>query len=72
MKGAVDEGILVKEDSIAEAMQLLHRHTGLVVEPSGAVGIAAILENKKKFEGKSVATIVCGGNLTEEQIKNWL
>ncbi len=72
MKGAVDEGIFIKEDSIVEAMQLLHLHTGLVVEPSGAVGIAAILENKMMFEGKSVATIICGGNLTEEQIKNWL
>ncbi len=72
MKGLVDEGILVQEDSILNAMQLLHLHTGLVVEPSGAVGIAAILENKKLFEGKSVATVICGGNLTQEQINNWL
>jgi threonine dehydratase len=72
MNGLVDDGILVSEDSIIEAMKLLHLHAGLVVEPSGAVGIAAILENKKKFEGKTVATVICGSNLTEEQIKKWL
>jgi threonine dehydratase len=72
MKGWVDEGVLVSEESIIEAMKLLHIHTGLVVEPSGAVGLAAILENKNKFQNKTVATILCGGNLTEAQIKHWL
>jgi threonine dehydratase len=72
MNGLVDDGILVSEDSIIESMKLLHLHAGLVVEPSGAVGIAAILENKMKFEGKTVATVICGSNLTEEQIKKWL
>jgi threonine dehydratase len=64
--------MLVSESSIVEAMKLLHTHAGIVVEPSGAVGLAAILENKKKFEGKTVATVICGSNLTEEQIKKWL
>jgi threonine dehydratase len=72
MRGLVDDGILVSEDAIIEAMKLLHLHTGLVVEPSGAVGLAAILENKKKFEGRTVATIICGSNLTQEQTKKWL
>jgi threonine dehydratase len=72
MKGLVDDGMLVSEDAIIEAMKLLHLHAGLVVEPSGAVGLAVILENKKKFEGKTVATVICGSNLTEEQIKKWL
>lgn len=72
MKGWIDEGILVSEESIIEAMKLLNVHAGLVVEPSGAVGLAAILENRNKFQNKTVATILCGGNLTEAQIKNWL
>jgi threonine dehydratase len=72
MKGLVDDGMLVSEASIVEAMKLLHTHAGLVVEPSGAVGLAAILENKNDFKNKTVATIICGGNLTEEQIKMWL
>jgi threonine dehydratase len=72
MKDLADEGIVVKEETIVHAMKLLHTYAGLVCEPSGAVGIAALLENKSKFEGKRVATIICGGNLTETQIKDWL
>ncbi len=72
MKGLVDDALLVKEESILEAIKLLHQHAGLVVEPSGAVGIAAILENKNIFNGKTAATILCGGNMTEKQIKDWL
>lgn len=72
MKGLVDEGILVKEETMLEAMKLLHTHAGIVVEPSGAVGLAAILENKNLFTGKTVATVICGSNLTEEQMRKWL
>ena len=72
MKNLADEAILVKENSILEAMKLLHIHTGLVPEPSAAVGIAAVLENKNKFAGKKLGTIICGGNLTERQIREWL
>lgn len=72
MKNLADEGILVTEDSILQAMKLLHIHTGLIPEPSAAVGIAAVLENKNKFAGKKLGTIICGGNLTERQIREWL
>lgn len=72
MKNLADEAILVKEDSILEAMKLLHIHTGLIPEPSAAVGIAAVLENKNRFAGKKLGTIICGGNLTERQIREWL
>lgn len=72
MKDLADEALLVKETSIIRAMKLLHLHAGLVPEPSAAVGIAAILENRNFFEGKRVTTIICGGNLTETQIKDLL
>lgn len=72
MKSLADEAILVQENSILRAMKLLHIHTGLVPEPSAAVGIAAILESKNKFTGKKLGTIICGGNLTERQIREWL
>jgi threonine dehydratase len=72
MKDLVDHGLLVKEEIILEAMRLLHTYGGIVVEPSGAVGLAAILENKNLFAEKTVATVICGSNLTEEQMKKWL
>jgi threonine dehydratase len=72
MKGLVDGARLVEEKSILQAMKLLHEHAGLVVEPSGAVGIAALLENKSDFRSQQVAIILCGGNLTQTQMKQWL
>ncbi|MFM8848873.1 MAG: threonine/serine dehydratase [Cytophagales bacterium] len=72
MQGLVDDAYLVKEETILQAMKILHAQAGVVSEPSGAVGIAAILENQPLFAGKRVGAIICGSNLTEEQIKNWL
>lgn len=72
MEGLVDDALLVAETSILNAMQLIHLHTGVVVEPSGALGIAALLENKDRFHGSTVATILCGGNVTERQMNDWL
>jgi threonine dehydratase len=72
MEGLVDDALLVQDETIIHAMQLLHQHLGLIAEPSGAVGLAAILENKKMFSGKTVATVICGGNLTADQIQRWI
>lgn len=72
MAGTIDDCVMVSDDSMLAAMRLLHRQLGLVVEPSGAVGVAAILENRARFRDKLVATVICGGNLTEHQIRAWL
>ncbi len=64
LKYLVDDTILVSDESIKEGMKLIYRHVGVVAEPSAAVGIAALLENKGKFKGKNVATIICGSNTT--------
>lgn len=72
MKGMADDTLLVSEASIVKAMKLILRHAGLVAEPSAAVGIAALLENAPVFRGKTVGTVICGGNLTEEQVEAWL
>jgi threonine dehydratase len=71
LKGLVDQVLLVEDPTILQAMRLVHRHLGLVLEPSGAVGIAALLVHPQ-FKKHRVATILCGGNLTEEQMKEWL
>jgi threonine dehydratase len=72
MRAVVDEAILVQEESIRLAMRLIHEHAGVVVEPSGAVGVAAILERAETFRNLTAATVLCGGNLTAEQIYRWL
>lgn len=72
MEGVIDDGILVKDASLIEAMRLAHEHLGIVLEPSGAAGLAAILENRERFAEQTVAVVLCGGNLTPEQMKLWL
>ncbi len=66
LAGLVDEVLLVDDARIVEAMRLVHAHAGLVLEPSGAVGVAALLEHRARFAGESVATVLCGGNLAED------
>lgn len=72
MEGVVDDGISVNDASLIEAMRLAHEHLGIVLEPSGAAGLAAILENRERFANRSVAVVLCGGNITPEQMKLWL
>lgn len=72
MHGAIDEGLFVQERSLVDAMRLAHEHLGLVLEPSGAAGLAALLEHRAAFAGQTVGVVLCGGNLTPEQIRSWL
>lgn len=72
MDGIIDDGILIKDASLIEAMRLAHEHLGIVLEPSGAAGLATILENRDRFAEQTVAVVLCGGNLTPEQMRLWL
>lgn len=72
LAGLVDDVLLVDDDRTVAAMRSLHGGLGLVVEPAGAVGIAAIEANRERFAGRCVATILCGGNLTADQVVRWL
>ncbi len=72
LRGHVDEMHLVEEESLLEGMRLLHLHAGIVAEPSGAAGVALLAERRELFAGRTIATIVCGGNLTQRQMRRWL
>ena len=72
MRSLVDDVIEVDEDTLISAMRLAHRHAGLVIEPAGVAGLAALLQYPELFAGAEVATVLCGGNLTSQQIHNWL
>ena len=72
MRGTVDEVMAVDDRQILDAMRALHREAGLVVEPAGAAGLAGILARSRELRGLRVATPLCGGNLTEEQVTRWL
>jgi len=58
----IDEVVTVTEDDIARALLVLLERAKQVVEPAGAVGVAAILAGKVKATGPTV-TILSGGNI---------
>ena len=58
------ESILtVNEETIVRAMRLLWERMKLVVEPSGAVPLAAVLEHPEHFADRRVGLIISGGNV---------
>ena len=59
----VDDVVTVSEAAIVAAMRSIWEVLKIVVEPSGAVAYAAIVENRISVAGKRVGLIVTGGNL---------
>ena len=67
-----DDAVLVREESIVAGMRMLLESAGLVVEPSAALGVAAVLEDPERFAGRHVATIICGGNVDLDAYHRWV
>jgi threonine dehydratase len=59
----VDEIVTVTDEEIVEAMVFLFDRLKLVAEPSGAVGVAALLSGKLDARGRSVGVVLSGGNV---------
>jgi threonine dehydratase len=60
-------GVLTVTDAeVATAMRFAFRHLKLVVEPGGAVALAAVLAGKIDAKGKTTAIVLSGGNVDEE------
>lgn len=63
IQGHVKDIIRVEEHEIISAMGLIWERMKIVVEPSSAVALAAVLRDKDKFEEKKVGIILSGGNV---------
>ena len=72
MATTVDDIVQVADDAILEAMRLIYESVGIIVEPAGAVGVAAAMAYKGRFAEQLLATPLCGSNLTKAQIEQWL
>jgi threonine dehydratase len=59
----VDDILLCSESRIVEAMRLIWTRLKVIVEPSCAVPLAAIMDQPELFKGKRVAIILSGGNV---------
>jgi threonine dehydratase len=60
---SVDDILLCSEQRIVEAMRLIWTRLKVIVEPSCAVPLAAIMDQPEQFQGKRVAIILSGGNV---------
>jgi threonine dehydratase len=68
----VDEVMLVREETIRQAVYLLWKNEKQKVEGSGAVGVAMLMENKDSFAGQSVVVVLSGGNIDDSMFQNIL
>jgi threonine dehydratase/peptide deformylase len=68
MRGVVDDFVEVDDDALIEAMRWVHAHAGLVTEPAGVAGLAAVLAHPAELAGREVATVIYGGNVTADQL----
>jgi threonine dehydratase len=68
----VDKVLLIREETIRRAIFLLWDSEKQVVEGSGAAAIAPILENKRVFAGKTVVSVMTGGNIEAELFQSIL
>jgi threonine dehydratase len=61
-------GLSVSDDEVRQAVALAVRSLKLVVEPGGAVALAALLSRKFEAKGKTVALVLSGGNIDTEML----
>lgn len=69
IKDGVKDIIEVSDENIAEAVRIYFSLVNLKCEPTGALSLGAILENRSGFEGKKVCLIVSGGNVDADVYK---
>ena len=71
IKAHVTDIILVSEDEIKAALRLVYERMKIIIEPSCAVPLAAVLKNADLFKGKKVGIILTGGNVDLSKFKDW-
>ena len=72
MREQVDEIVTVEEDEIMRAVELILTRAKQVVEPSGAVTVAAVLGKRLPLANRRVVAVASGGNLDFEVLCRWL
>lgn len=61
-----EQAVGVSDDAVRRAMAFAFRHLKLVLEPSGAAALAALLESGVDVKGATVAVVASGGNVDAE------
>lgn len=66
----IEDIIEVSEEEIKSAMRLIWERMKIIIEPSSAVALAAILKNKDLFQGQKLGIIITGGNVDLDNFFN--
>jgi len=63
VKKLVDDILLVDENEIENAVLMLLQIEKTMVEGAGACGLAGLLKHQRRFQGKKIGLVLCGGNM---------
>lgn len=64
----VDDILIVTDDAIVDAMQLIWTRMKIIVEPAASAALAAVIQHPERFCKKEVALVMTGGNLDLGQL----
>jgi threonine dehydratase len=67
----VTDILTVSDEEIISTLRLVYERMKIVIEPSSAVVLAAVLKNKELFAGKRAGIIISGGNVDLKKISEW-
>jgi threonine dehydratase len=65
-KRLVGRGVAATDEEVSRAVAFAFRELKLVVEPGGAIGLAALLAGRPQVKGKIVIAVLSGGNVDAE------
>ena len=71
IKAHVTDILLVSDEEIKAALRLVYERMKIIIEPSCAVPLAAVIKNAPLFKGKKVGIILTGGNVDLSKFKDW-
>jgi threonine dehydratase len=64
----VSRGITVDDDTVRSAMRIAFEEFKIVLEPSGAIALAAAMLHRSEFENRTVALLCCGGSVSVDDL----
>jgi threonine dehydratase len=69
LRQVLDEVVLVSDEAMLRGMRLLAEAAGIVAEPAGAAGIAALLTEPERYRGRGVVSIITGSNVDTAMLR---
>jgi len=64
-QSVIDRSAFASEAEIMDAMRRVHQAKGWLMEGAAAVALAAFLKDSGCYENKTVAVLICGGNVSQ-------